>query len=488
MKTDPLRLILPLRLWLVLSHGLVLCLPLLAVLGTGALANDLQMQTKAELVNQAAWVEVLAVEKLRDARRGRRRATLDDVGPKLTPLLTQAREATLAGVRLLNQDGVVIATSGDGLGEDLSALDEVQVALAGEISSTARPRPPPSARQPLDSVSRRAPVRLYVATPVRLDGDIIGAVLLMRTPREELQALYHMAPTLGLGLLAALGVTLLLVLVSAQVLSRSLRRLSLASQRIAHGGRDAVSELVKVQRSHVAEVGQLALSVTEMTQALQDRLSYIREFAGNVSHEFKTPLATLKGSVELLRDDDGMPAEQRERFLSNAHDELNRLERLVSGILALARAEEAGQREPVDLDALLGRVASRWPQVSLGGAAGTLLGAASQLESAVENLVQNAINHGGPEVKVQLNAWREPGFVVIEVLDDGRGISPANLPQIFDRFFTTDRARGGTGLGLALVKAVVNAHNGVVRVESVTGRTCFTLRLSTAPRAALTSR
>ena len=67
---DRLRLILPLRLWLVLSHGLVLCLPLLAVLGTGALANDLQMQTKAELVNQAAWVEVLAVEKLRDARRG----------------------------------------------------------------------------------------------------------------------------------------------------------------------------------------------------------------------------------------------------------------------------------------------------------------------------------------------------------------------------------------------------------------------------------
>ncbi|MBK9366565.1 MAG: ATP-binding protein [Deltaproteobacteria bacterium] len=399
--SDRLRLILPLRLWLVLSHGLVLCLPLLAVLGTGALANDLQMQTKAELVNQAAWVEVLAVEKLRDARRGRRRATLDDVGPKLTPLLTQAREATLAGVRLLNQDGVVIATSGDGLGEDLSALE---------------------------------------------------------------------------------------VLVSAQVLSRSLRRLSLASQTIAQGGRDAVSELVEVQRSHVAEVGQLAVSVTEMTQALQARLSYIREFAGNVSHEFKTPLATLKGSVELLRDDDGMPAEQRERFLSNAHDELNRLERLVSGLLALARAEEAGQREPVDLDALLGRVAARWPQVSLGGAAGTMPGAASQLESAVENLVQNAVTHGGPEVKVQLNAWREPGVVVIEVLDDGRGISPANLPQIFDRFFTTDRARGGTGLGLALVKAVVTAHNGVVRVESVPGRTCFTLRLSTAPRAALTSR
>jgi signal transduction histidine kinase len=486
--SDRLRLILPLRLWLVLSHGLVLCLPLLAVLGTGALANDLQMQTKAELVNQAAWVEVLAVETLRDARRGRRKATLDDVGPKLTPLLTQAREATLAGVRLLNPDGVVIATSGDGLGEDLSALDEVQVALAGEIASTARPRPPPSTRQPLDSVSRRAPVRLYVATPVRLDGEIIGAVLLMRTPREELQALYHMAPTLGLGLLAALGVTLLLVFVSAQVLSRSLRRLSLASQTIAQGGRDAVSELVGVQRSHVAEVGQLAVSVTEMTQALQSRLSYIREFAGNVSHEFKTPLATLKGSVELLRDDDAMPAEQRERFLSNAHDELNRLERLVSGLLALARAEELGQREAVDLDALLGRVAARWPQVRLGGAAGTLPAASAQLESAVENLVQNAVTHGGPDVTVQVNAWREPGAVVIEVLDDGRGISPANLPQIFDRFFTTDRARGGTGLGLALVKAVVTAHNGVVRVESVPGRTCFTLRLSTTPRAALTSR
>ena len=477
--SDRLRLVLPLRLWLVLSHLLVLCLPLLAVLGTGALANDLQMQTKGELVNQAAWVEVLAVETLRDARRARRRASLDDVGGQLTPLLTQAREATLAGVRLLNQDGVVIATSGDGLGEDLSALDEVQVALAGEIASTARPRPPPSARQPLDSVSRRAPMRIYVATPVRLDGEIIGAVLLMRTPREELQALYHMAPTLGLGLLGALGVTLLLVFVSAQVLSRSLRRLSVASQTIAQGGRDAVSELVGVQRSHVAEVGQLALSVTEMTQALQARLSYIREFAGNVSHEFKTPLATLKGSVELLRDDEEMPPEQRERFLTNAHDELTRLERLVSGLLALARAEEGSQRERVDLDAMLARVAGRWPQVRLGGAAGTLHGAASQLESAVENLVQNAVTHGGPGVKVQLDAVREPGAVVISVTDDGRGVSPANLPLIFERFFTTDRARGGTGLGLALVKAVVTAHHGVVRVESAPGRTCFTLRLPT---------
>ena len=83
--SDRLRLILPLRLWLVLSHCLVLSLPLLAVLGTGALANDLQMQTKGELVNQAAWVEVLAVETLRDARRSRRKATLDDVGAQLTP-------------------------------------------------------------------------------------------------------------------------------------------------------------------------------------------------------------------------------------------------------------------------------------------------------------------------------------------------------------------------------------------------------------------
>ena len=100
-------------------------------------------------------------------------------------------------MRLLDPRGVVIASSGAGLGENLSGDPEVAAALSGQTGAELRPRPPASRRQPLDSISRRARVRVFIAKPVLSpSGQVAGAVLLSRTPREELQALYQMAPRL----------------------------------------------------------------------------------------------------------------------------------------------------------------------------------------------------------------------------------------------------------------------------------------------------
>jgi signal transduction histidine kinase len=100
-----------------------------------------------------------------------------------------------------------------------------------------------------------------------------------------------------------------------------------------------------------------------------------------------------------------------------------------------------------------------------------------QLESAASNLVENALRHGGPGVKVEVVGFTEGAWTGVDVIDDGPGISPANLKKVFDRFFTTDRAKGGTGLGLALVRAVLEAHGGRVEVESAPGHTRFRLVL-----------
>ncbi|MCB9758813.1 MAG: HAMP domain-containing histidine kinase [Alphaproteobacteria bacterium] len=479
------RVILPLRSWLVLSHLTVLLLPLAALLGTGALAKDLLMQTKGDLMNQAALIGLMVEHELLDERALAPRATVADVGGRLSLLARKSRESTLAGVRILDTEGVVVATSGDQLGEDLSDLPEVQEALAGASGTMVRPRDPPSQRQPLSSPSRRARVRLFLTWPVYVDGEFAAVVLLSRTPREELQALYHMAPRLGGGLLSAVLITLGLGLWSANLFSRSLKKLSRGARLIARGSRGAVHTLDQVRHSHVREVGEVADAVTTMTRTLQSRLSYISEFAGNVSHEFKTPLSTLRGTVELLREDDSMPAEQQAIFLDNANDELDRLERMVTGLLQLARAEEGSRHTRMELDALVDRLCARYPELRRSGQAGAVNGDAAQLDTVLVNLVENAFQHGGEGVSVQVVGWVEGGWTGVDIVDDGPGISAGNLPRVFDRFFTTDRQGGGTGLGLALVRAVCVAHGGEVELESAPGRTRFRVRLPMAGGASL---
>ncbi|MCB9745537.1 MAG: histidine kinase [Alphaproteobacteria bacterium] len=477
----PPRVVLPLRTWLVLSHVSVLLLPLAALVFTGALAKDLMMQTKADLMNQGALIALVSEVELGHLRDEHPEASLSDVGHRLSPLARRARERTLAGVRILDEQGVVIATSGDQLGEDLSDQPEVEKALAGALGTKVRPRDPPTERQPLSSPSRRARVRIFQSTPIWVEGELVGVVLLSRTPREELQALYQMAPRLLLGLLSAALITMGLAGFLAYLFSRSLRWLSAGATQIVKGRWMAVESLARVRNSHVQEVGELADSVTTMTRTLRKRLGYISEFAGNVSHEFKTPIATLRGTVELLQDDEDMPPEQRARFLANASEELDRLERMVSGLLALARAEEGVNFTAVDPDGIAESLARRYAGVTKQGRAGPVMGDAAQLESALVNLVENALHHGGEGVQVRLVGWREEGLAGIDVIDDGVGISPANLEQVFERFFTTDRLGGGTGLGLALVRAIARAHGGEIRVESAPGRTCFRLSLPLAP-------
>jgi signal transduction histidine kinase len=289
-----------------------------------------------------------------------------------------------------------------------------------------------------------------------------------------------MAPRLAWGVLLGLVITVMASFYLGWRFSRSLKVLARTTHRIAEGEMRAVDALDLAAHSHLGEVRELSAAVATMTAQLRERLAYITEFAGNVSHEFKTPISTLRGTVELLRDDQDMPLAQRERFLDNAQADLARMERLVSGLLALARAEEAGGKVRVDLLDLLGAVVARHPGTVLEGEAGEVVGVPEQLEALVHNLVDNAWRHGGPDVSVAMVAWREEERVGVDVVDDGPGVSPGNQGRVFERFFTTDREAGGTGLGLALARAVCRAHGGSISLESRPGRTRFRVSLPVA--------
>jgi len=466
--------------WLALSHLAVFCLPIVVLVVSGALGHDLVEQTRDDLRHQAELLRMAVQADIERARADDPDVTLAELEPRLSARLFDAKQATWSGIELTDASGRVAATSGRELGEDLSDRREVRAALRGRMGSKVRPRPPFRELPALSGPGRRAGVWVFVAVPVEVDGERLGALVVSRTPREELQALYGMAPRAMLGAILALLATLGLAFGAAVLATRSLQVLDSGADRIARGDLDGVTELERPELSHVAEVAGVARSVRRAALRLRERLDYIGEFASNVSHEFKTPLSTLRGTVELLTDEGAdMPDAQRERFLANAQRELDRLERLVTGLLALARAEQASAHDVVDLDALLRRVADRL-EVAVEGAAAPVRGATVQLEAVVENLLRNAVEHGGVGATVRLIGLRDPGTTGFVVADDGAGITAANRPHVFDRFFTTRREQGGTGLGLALAKAVVVQHGGTIEVESAPGDTRFVVRLPAA--------
>ena len=209
-----------------------------------------------------------------------------------------------------------------------------------------------------------------------------------------------------------------------------------------------------------------------------------RDFVANVSHELRTPLAAIKSVIETLEGgaiDDKKVAYD---FLGRADGEVDRLTQMVEELLELSRIESGElsmSRELVDPSAVIESAANRM-RPPAERAALTLTTTVSpglprlngdwvSLESAVVNLVHNAIKFTPEGGRIEIMARPENGGVMIEVGDTGVGIEPADLPRVFERFFKADRARraGGTGLGLALVKHTAEAHGGHVEAESRLG-------------------
>ena len=462
----------PLHDWLLVTHLLVFVLPVVVLVGSGALARDLRRQTVDDIAHQAVML-ALHIGAGVELREEDPELGLRMVAEGLSPLLETAKERTLAGYRVVDRTGAVIAASNGLLGGSMASDPEVMETIRTASNEWWEEARVPSRSAPLASASRRAAVRMFVAEPIVVRGRVLGAVVVSRTPREELQAFWHMAPYLSTGVALAFAMVVGLAVVSARVLSRSLRALSAASHRMAAGHLEEDPSLARARASRVWETRELAGALGTMATRLQVRLAYIGEFASHVSHEFKTPVSSLRGTVELLLDDDEMPPAQRERFLTNALSDLDRLTRMVTGLLQLARAEESGARQRVELADVVAGVLAQHPAVHLEGTAGAVDANPAQLAVAVRNLVENAERYGGPSAEVVVRLFSEGARVGIEVEDNGPGVSEANLPRVFDRFFTTGRERGGTGLGLALVQAVVEAHGGGVTVRSQPGCTVF---------------
>jgi signal transduction histidine kinase len=327
---------------------------------------------------------------------------------------------------------------------------------------------------------------VFVALPVVSGTRVLGAVVLARTPQSLGKAFYEDRLYLAGTALVLLVVVLAVTLLVAAFLVRPLGALTRQAEEVA-AGRPAPPPL---RHAGTTEVARLSESFSRMAQALEERADYIRSFAAAVSHEFKTPLTALQGTIELLREHEAtMPAAERARFLDNAALDIGRLDRLVRRLLELARADVVQPAPDVHpLGPTVAAVVAR-KQAQGRALAQTVTPdlqvrmAPEVLDTVLENLIENAYQHGGPEARVSLGARRSEaagggGQVIISVHNDGRPLSPANAERAFEPFFTTARDRGGTGLGLTIVRALVRAHAGSVELTAAADAgTTVTVRL-----------
>ena len=221
-------------------------------------------------------------------------------------------------------------------------------------------------------------------------------------------------------------------------------------------------------------------NVTEKEKAEQIR----REFTANVSHELKTPLHSISGYAELLKND-MVKENDKIPFAGKIYDEAGRMIQLVEDIISLSHLDEGAddmQRENIDLYTLAEKaVQSLEPQadtlcvtLELSGVPAPLNGIPQLLYSVIYNLCDNAIKYNHENGKVMVNIQNENGMVVLSVEDTGIGIAPEHQERIFERFYRVDKSHskavGGTGLGLSIVKHAAKIHNAKVDVKSHVGK------------------
>jgi two-component system phosphate regulon sensor histidine kinase PhoR len=225
------------------------------------------------------------------------------------------------------------------------------------------------------------------------------------------------------------------------------------------------------------------------------------DFVANASHELRTPLAALSAFIETLQGTARDDAKARERFLAIMQEQARRMARLIDDLLSLSRIEQNAHRRPdtpADLVPIVHQVVDgletlardRGVAVRIDAESSLLvLGDHDELVRVFENLVENALKYGAPGKRVEISLRRGQSSegaaeAQIAVRDHGPGIAPEHVPRLTERFYRVDvtesRAQGGTGLGLALVKHILNRHRGRLSIESVLGTgATFTVHLPT---------
>lgn len=356
---------------------------------------------------------------------------------------------------------------------------------------------------------------------IGVTGNQVGTVAVLGLPLSQVTATIGAILT-TVGLVTAGGLFLLAVIIAIviRVGLRPLRAVAETATRVASIRMDqgdvSIDERVpSAQVDEHTEIGQVGAALNSLLDRVDASLAarqrneeLMRRFVADASHELRTPLASIRGFSELslramrqAQDDESrqriaMAVETTEQSLERIQAQSLRMTTLVEDLLLLARLDEGQELVygTVDLTRLaveaVGDARPAGPDhawsIEVDDEPVELAGDAARLNQVVANLLANARTHTPAGTEVTVSVAREGEDAVLRIHDDGPGIDPSVAPQLFERFARADRSRdrktGGTGLGLSIAKAIVDAHQGTISVQSVPGDTTFEVRLPAKPR------
>jgi two-component system sensor histidine kinase CreC len=401
-----------------------------------------------------------------------------DMGRRLQPLLANAQKVTLAGFRLLDPHGVVIA-GGNELGLSLAQAEEVAQALDGQYSSVLRLRIRNQPAPPLYSITRGTSVRVFAAMPVMIGGKVVGVVYASRTPSNILKNLKAERRRVAAALAAVVGGALIVGFVFWRTITRPIHRMIGYMRAIGVAGRDAI----RAPAHHgTRELAMLSQGFLDMAERLYDRSDYIATFAAHVSHELKSPLTSVQGAAELLRDSGmDMSESERRKFLDNVIADAQRLTVLLDRLRELARADNPQAGGSTTLAPVVAATRSAFSALSIEAEGCLDLAVGMSADNAAiifSHLADNAARHEAKTLRIR--AYRSADMISVAVTNDGEPIAHNNRDKIFVPFFTTRRESGGTGMGLEIVRSMLRAHRGSIHLVAADDGVTFLLTFCAA--------
>jgi len=384
---------------------------------------------------------------------------------------------------LTDDQGIVLFDSDNGKreGQDYSGYNDVARTLAGHYG----------ARSSRDDENNANSSVLYVAAPIRSNGadgtepEIIAVLTVYKAQSDVLtfitarrRDIFTSTLLIGSGIILLIGAVFIW-------LFQPIGRLTRYAQSITQGERLPMPHLGKGR-----EVNTLGKALHDMRETLEGR-RYVENYVSTLTHELKSPLAAIRGAVELLDED--MPVAQRKRFHENIRRETTRSETLVRDLVQLAELEgkpHLDHRHPFDISQLCKKLATEShhllaiKQLEINTHIAdhmTLTGDAMVIQLAIANLIENAVGFSPQESTITLSLIQENDEAVVHIDDHGPGVPDYALNRIFDRFYSLPRPGSdhkSTGLGLPLVREAAKLHGGTATLENLPDHGCrATIRL-----------
>ncbi len=398
--------------------------------------------------------------------------------------ISMLSEATGNHIFLCDKNGVVISCSDKSLGCGHIGKQIPRTYIAA-INSNGQ------LEQLTDLNGFYDTVRVVVAEPIDIDNTLAGYVFVSKDSSVIVGAYGTFMYVFVLTITAVMSLAMVLSLVFSKQMTKSLDEMAVAARKYSHG--DFSMRVSTTDRAD--EMGALTDSFNEMADSLEKAERSRQEFIANVSHELKTPMTTIAGFAEGLLDGT-IPKEDENKYLTIIADETRRLSRLVREMLDMSRMSDhvAAPENMKDFNlneaiiATLLNFETRAEdkklavELHLPDDTLTVRGNEDAIRRVIYNLLDNAIKFAKEGGTLGVSLWQQGEKAYVSISDEGETIPPEDLPFIFDRFHKSDRSRSldrdGVGLGLYLVKSILNAHDEDIAVTSKDGVTKFVFTMT----------